>query len=159
MTSALAIQCSTWRMRPSTWLCFSLAAWYSAFSERSPCERASAISFTIFGRSTFFRRFSSSLSRSEAALRHRNAVGHLSHLCPKKDGGRPGKPGGRFRHLSVERPAPAVNGTLRRPWYSWIERTLGCHPRAASIAPTAARAPVRVVKYGSPFISVSRRME
>ena len=30
-------------MRPSIKLCFSLAAWYSAFSDKSPCARASAI--------------------------------------------------------------------------------------------------------------------
>src|SRR4051794_38347203 len=46
------------------WLCLSFAAWYSAFSERSPWARASAISFTILGRSTFLSRFSSAFSRT-----------------------------------------------------------------------------------------------
>ena len=95
MTSALAIQCSTWRIRPSTWLCFSFAAWYSAFSERSPCERASAISFTILGRSTFLRRFSSSFSRRRPpfVMGTRSDIFHL----PKNDCGRPREArGGRF---------------------------------------------------------------
>jgi hypothetical protein len=34
----------------------SLAASYSAFSDRSPWERASAIAAITFGRSTVFRR-------------------------------------------------------------------------------------------------------
>ena len=51
-------------MRPSMKLCFSRAAWYSAFSERSPCARASAIAFVIAWRSTRFRCSSSSLSFS-----------------------------------------------------------------------------------------------
>jgi hypothetical protein len=43
MICALESLPSISRMRPSTKLCFSLAASYSAFSERSPCARASEI--------------------------------------------------------------------------------------------------------------------
>ncbi|MCY1240469.1 hypothetical protein D9M72_533200 [compost metagenome] len=46
--------------RPSLWLCASLAAWYSAFSDRSPCARASAIASMIRGRSSCWRQRSSS---------------------------------------------------------------------------------------------------
>ncbi len=35
----------------STWPCRSFAAWYSAFSDRSPWARASSIASTISGRS------------------------------------------------------------------------------------------------------------
>ena len=62
ITSARAIQSLRSRMRPSMWDCFSLAAWYSAFSFRSPWARATSISLEIFPRSTDWRCLSSSLS-------------------------------------------------------------------------------------------------
>ena len=40
--------------------CCSFAAWYSAFSLRSPCARASAIALMMRGRSTDFRNLISS---------------------------------------------------------------------------------------------------
>ena len=49
-------------IRPSIKLCFSLAAWYSAFSERSPFDLASAIAFIISGLSTVLSVFNSSMS-------------------------------------------------------------------------------------------------
>src|SRR4030042_1633787 len=54
-------------MRPSTKPCRSFAAWYSAFSERSPCERASEIAVTIAGRCTVFSSCSSARSFSTPA--------------------------------------------------------------------------------------------
>ncbi len=50
-------------MRPSMCDCFSLAAWYSEFSRRSPCARATSISLEIFTRSTVWSCFSSSFKR------------------------------------------------------------------------------------------------
>ena len=47
-------------IRPSQKPCCSRAAWYSAFSFRSPCSRASAIAAMISGRRTDFRKSSSS---------------------------------------------------------------------------------------------------
>ena len=43
ITSARASRSSSSAIRPSLSDCCSLAAWYSAFSERSPCVRASLI--------------------------------------------------------------------------------------------------------------------
>src|ERR1022692_467444 len=60
MTSACARIDSMSRERPSMNPCRSLAAWYSAFSFRSPCARASSISSTFLGRSTSRSRLSSS---------------------------------------------------------------------------------------------------
>src|SRR6266851_1168260 len=69
ITSAWAIQLSRSLIRPSMWDCFSLAAWYSEFSRRSPCPRATSISLLILIRSTVFSCFSSSLSlRKPAAV-------------------------------------------------------------------------------------------
>ncbi|KGD43442.1 hypothetical protein DO72_5295 [Burkholderia pseudomallei] len=59
-------------MRPSMKPCFSLAASYSAFSDKSPCARASAIALMTAGRSTDFRRCSS--SRSWSAPRFVNGM-------------------------------------------------------------------------------------
>ena len=53
---------SSSRMRPSMKLCRSRAAWYSAFSLRSPCSRASAIAAITAGRSTLFSFLSSASS-------------------------------------------------------------------------------------------------
>src|SRR5258705_256503 len=64
MTSAPPTLPSSSAMRPSMNDCFSRAAWYSAFSERSPCARASAIAFVMACRSTRLRRSSSSRRRS-----------------------------------------------------------------------------------------------
>ena len=50
-------------MRPSMKPWRSLAAWYSAFSERSPCARASSMSRTFCGRSTDLIFLSSSFKR------------------------------------------------------------------------------------------------
>src|SRR5882672_6109911 len=68
MISARANRSSSIWIRPSMCDCFSLAAWYSAFSRRSPCSRAVAISCTFFGRSTLFRGLSSRLVASAPAL-------------------------------------------------------------------------------------------
>ena len=62
ITSARAIQSSSSPTRPSFRLCASFAAWYSAFSERSPCERASEIASMMRGRSCCWRQRSSSRS-------------------------------------------------------------------------------------------------
>src|SRR5262245_56871593 len=64
---ASAFPTSPWSSarRPSMKLCFSRAAWYSAFSERSPCARASAMAFVMAWRSTRLSRSSSSRSRSK----------------------------------------------------------------------------------------------
>ena len=51
-------------MRPSMNDCLSRAAWYSAFSLRSPCSRATAIAWMIAGRWTLLRLMSSSRSRT-----------------------------------------------------------------------------------------------
>src|SRR5438552_3050100 len=64
MTSAPPTFVSSSAIRPSTKLCRSRAAWYSAFSERSPWARASAIALVIAWRSTRFKRSSSSFSFS-----------------------------------------------------------------------------------------------
>src|SRR2546422_10376896 len=64
MTSAPPTFVSSSAIRPSTKLCRSRAAWYSAFSARSPCARASAIALVMAWRSTRLRRSSSSLSFS-----------------------------------------------------------------------------------------------
>src|SRR5262245_6012446 len=64
MTSAPPTLPSSSAMRPSMNDCFSRAAWYSAFSERSPWARASAIALVMTCRSTRFRRSSSSRRRS-----------------------------------------------------------------------------------------------
>jgi hypothetical protein len=67
-TWALASFASMSRMRASIRPWWLRAASYSAFSERSPCERASAIACEIFGRSTFFN-WASSLRNSSAPRR------------------------------------------------------------------------------------------
>ncbi len=60
MTWARAILSSISAIRPSIQPWRSLAAWYSAFSDRSPCDRASEIAAITAGRSIVFKRFSSS---------------------------------------------------------------------------------------------------
>ena len=62
ITSERPIMASSSRIRPSMKLCRSRAAWYSAFSLKSPCSRASAIAAIIAGRSTDFSFFSSASS-------------------------------------------------------------------------------------------------
>ena len=62
MTSERPIIASSSRIRPSMKLCFSRAAWYSAFSLRSPCSRASAIAAITAGRSTLLSFLSSASS-------------------------------------------------------------------------------------------------
>src|SRR5437764_3779771 len=64
MICAAASLPSSSRMRPSMKPWRSLAASYSAFSDRSPCARASAIAWITPGRSTVFSRCSSVLSFS-----------------------------------------------------------------------------------------------
>jgi hypothetical protein len=49
MISAREIRLSSSRMRPSFIDCASLAAWYSAFSDRSPSARASEIAWMMRG--------------------------------------------------------------------------------------------------------------
>src|SRR5438552_3341593 len=65
MTSAFPTFISRSAIRPSMKLCFSRAAWYSAFSERSPWARASAIALVMACRSTRLSRSSSSRSFSK----------------------------------------------------------------------------------------------
>src|SRR3954452_10963269 len=60
MTSARATLSSSSIRRPSIKLWRSRAAWYSAFSDRSPWVRASAMARITAGRSTDFRRLISS---------------------------------------------------------------------------------------------------
>ncbi|AAV28030.1 hypothetical protein mhp689 [Mesomycoplasma hyopneumoniae 232] len=62
---ALEIIVSNSRIRDSIIPCFSRATSYSAFSERSPCERASLISWITFTRSTLIK-CSSSFSISSS---------------------------------------------------------------------------------------------
>ena len=64
ITSAVDSLPSISLMRPSMKPCCSRAAWYSAFSDRSPWPRASAIALMTFGRASDFRRFSSARSAS-----------------------------------------------------------------------------------------------
>ncbi|SOY47600.1 hypothetical protein CBM2589_B190154 [Cupriavidus taiwanensis] len=68
MTWAVDSLASTSRMRPSIKACFSLAASYSAFSDRSPWARASEMALITAGRSTAFRRCSSSFRSSAPRL-------------------------------------------------------------------------------------------
>src|SRR6185312_15344350 len=68
MICAVESAASIWPMRPSMKPCCSRAAWYSAFSLRSPCARASAIAAMTRGRSTDFSCSSSARRRSEPAL-------------------------------------------------------------------------------------------
>src|SRR6185436_19598244 len=76
MTSACARIDSMSRVRPSMNPWRSLAAWYSAFSLRSPCARASSMSRTFLGRSTSRSRFSSSRS----VCTPRGVMGNLAIL-------------------------------------------------------------------------------
>ncbi len=62
MTFALAIRSSISCILPSLWDCCSFAAWYSAFSFKSPCDLASEIAETISGRFFSFKKINSSLS-------------------------------------------------------------------------------------------------
>src|SRR5574340_1496558 len=64
MICALPSLASSSAMRPSMKPWRSLAASYSAFSDRSPCARASAIAVITDGRSTALRRCSSWRSNS-----------------------------------------------------------------------------------------------
>src|SRR5205085_2929168 len=64
MTCAAASLLSISRIRPSMKPCLSLAASYSAFSDRSPWARASLIAWITACRSTDLRRASSSFSFS-----------------------------------------------------------------------------------------------
>ena len=59
ITCSAGIFPSSSAMRPSMWLCSSRAASYSAFSERSPFSRASAMAATTCGRAVFLRYSSS----------------------------------------------------------------------------------------------------
>src|SRR5439155_4822712 len=65
---ALASLASMRPMRPSRKPCRSRAASYSAFSDKSPWERASAIAVITAGRSTVFSRCNSTRSFSAPAL-------------------------------------------------------------------------------------------
>ena len=60
ITFALAIKSSISWILPSLCDCCSFAAWYSAFSLRSPCDLASAIAATISGRFFSFKKTNSS---------------------------------------------------------------------------------------------------
>ena len=83
MICAAASLLSTSRMRPSMKPCLSLAASYSAFSDRSPWARASEIAWMTAWRSTFFSRLSSSLSFS-APRRVSGMVAMASNLGKKQ---------------------------------------------------------------------------
>jgi hypothetical protein len=78
MTSARESLSSMSLIRASTSPCRSLAAWYSAFSLRSPCSRAMPISREILGRSSLRRDelFSKLLRASRS---HGHLVGHGRH--------------------------------------------------------------------------------
>ncbi len=58
LASAKAVSMAA--IRPSRKLCCSLAAWYSAFSLKSPWALASAMAWVIRGRSTLFNSLSCS---------------------------------------------------------------------------------------------------
>src|SRR6266404_1516827 len=64
MTSAFDRRFSMSLMRPSMKLCCSRAAWYSAFSLKSPWARASAIALMTFGRASLLSCFNSARNRS-----------------------------------------------------------------------------------------------
>ena len=57
MTSALLILFSRSAILPSIKLCFSFAAWYSAFSDKSPCSLASDMALITLGLSVDFKYF------------------------------------------------------------------------------------------------------
>src|SRR5690554_5659009 len=69
-------------MRPSMKPCCSRAAWYSAFSLRSPCERASAIAAITSGRLTDRRCSSSARNRCAPA----RVMGALMVFCSSNAG-------------------------------------------------------------------------
>ncbi len=77
MIWARASRSSSIWIRPSMCDWRSLAAWYSAFSRRSPCSRATEMSWTFLGRSTDLRRFSSRLIASAPA----RVMGMLSAIA------------------------------------------------------------------------------
>ena len=85
MTSASATISSRRAIRPSLWDWASLAALYSAFSDRSPCALASSMARTMRMRSTSLRCFSSSLR----LVRPFRVIGYLSGInrSRKKKGG------------------------------------------------------------------------
>ena len=62
ITLALAIMSLISAILPSLRDCSSFAAWYSAFSFRSPCDLASAIAATISGRFFSFKNTNSSFN-------------------------------------------------------------------------------------------------
>jgi hypothetical protein len=64
MISAVESFASISPMRPSMNPCCSRAAWYSAFSDRSPWLRASAMALMTLGRSSVLSRYSSLRSAS-----------------------------------------------------------------------------------------------
>ena len=81
ITSALLVTSSSSVILPSMNDCLSFAAWYSAFSLRSPCSLATAIACITLGRSDFFKSLSSDLIFSSPD----NVNGILSILnFPKK---------------------------------------------------------------------------
>ena len=63
ITVTCSIKYSSSLILASTILCFSLAAWYSAFSDKSPCALASFISATT-SRLTTVVKFSNSFFKS-----------------------------------------------------------------------------------------------
>ena len=68
-------------MRPSMKLCCSRAAWYSAFSLRSPCARASAIALMTFGRASLFSFIQLHPQPLGAAKSHRGSLPAGNSLC------------------------------------------------------------------------------
>src|ERR1035441_6894341 len=89
MISAAASRDSISMMRPSMKPCCSRAAWYSAFSDRSPWLRASAIDLITRGRSPDFNRLSSTRSSSAP----RSVIGER-FMCRPRAAGLPRFAGG-----------------------------------------------------------------
>ena len=119
MMSARLILSSSSATRASIQPCCSLAAWYSAFSERSPCERASSIALMMRGRSTDFRCLISSIMAAWPAVGHR----HFFHIASNIR---------QFKFVRAgQRPAPAV-ATFRSSEEPVPERAASRFPSGAS---------------------------
>ncbi len=138
-------------MRPSFRPCASLAAWYSAFSDRSPWPRASAISSMMRGRSSLVRRFSSD---SSAACPE--AVIGIFSIAPQpfqtfaEKGVAPSRKEAHLRapknSFATNRPGPAENNAERRPvcrglpYPAFRPSLAACSARRSRIAAAAPQA-------------------
>ena len=143
MTSAAPTTSSSSWMRPSMKLWRSRAAWYSAFSDRSPWLRASAMAAMMPGRSTLFRVRSSSSRRCRPC-----AV--IGNFCkgpyPKKPAGAARRPPSSYgEHACVEPKPGARCATARRHLpYGTSQSLQGGH----SLEPVCV---------GGPWLQLSRR--